>query len=103
MIYFLNRVLVNSFISHYSLARKNQLVREKRCYKASDRPSVIPRGEEEEDGEGGGAAEHDVAHHVEEAEADHGGRSEGREPAVTGGVANMTGADLLKNETKCNE
>ena len=61
-------------------------------------PSVIPRGEEEEEGEGGGAAEHDVAHHVEKAEADQGGRSEGREPTVTGRVANMTGADLLKND-----
>ena len=60
-------------------------------------PSVIPRGEEEEEGEGGGAAEHDVAHHVEEAEADQGGRSERWEPAVTGRVANMTGADLLNN------
>ena len=61
-------------------------------------PSVIPRGEEEKEGEGGGAAEHDVAHHVEEAEAYQGGRSEGREPTVTGRVANMTGADLLRND-----
>ena len=59
-------------------------------------PSVIPSGEEEEEGESGGAAEHDVAHHVEQAEAHHGGRNEGREPAVAGRLAHVPGTQLLE-------